>query len=611
MDTADLQPHPPPAEDVPAPSPTFLVVLGSLIAVALLLGIGAAFSRSDDGSARAAQRAQVRETATAWLAAWEAGNDPAMDGLVARPVPGGAGPAHTAALEQLDGRGLRARALADRLDGERATVAFTADLDVGGLGRWSWRGELALVDTPEGWRVDWSPAAIHPALAPGRTLRRTRALPERAPVLAADGTPLTGPLAADLPVARAQVVGRVEPLAGLAIPEEGADRDAETANGEPVGDPPADGAPAGPEPAGAEPSVAVHRVAGDPVGVSGLQAAFDDQLGGRASGSVEVLDASGAVVEVLARFPGEASRPLRTTIDPAVQAAAEAALAGGRPAALVAVHGPTGEVRAVVSRPAAGFNRALEGRYPPGSTFKVVTAAALLDAGVTLDEVVPCPASTVVDGRRIGNAGGEELGPIPFRTAFFRSCNTAFVRLAADRLDAASITAGARHFGFGDETRLGIPAVGGSFPEPGGRVELIAAAIGQARVTVSPVHMASVAAAVQAGAWRPPTLVAGRPTPGRPLPAPAAAVLPELMRLVVEQGTGTAARLPGTPVAGKTGTAEFGTRVPPRTHAWFIGFRGELAFAVVVEDAGFGGEVAAPVAADFLRRVGASGGAGG
>ncbi|MDQ3354137.1 MAG: penicillin-binding transpeptidase domain-containing protein, partial [Actinomycetota bacterium] len=83
-----------------------------------------------------------------------------------------------------------------------------------------------------------------------------------------------------------------------------------------------------------------------------------------------------------------------------------------------------------------------------------------------------------------------------------------------------------------------------------------------------------------------------------------AETLRQLMFLVVRQGTATAAALPGEPVAGKTGTAEFGSARPPRTHAWFIGFRGDLAVAVLVEDAGFGGSVAAPVARTFFAEVG-------
>ncbi|HEX6312617.1 MAG TPA: penicillin-binding transpeptidase domain-containing protein, partial [Acidimicrobiia bacterium] len=118
-------------------------------------------------------------------------------------------------------------------------------------------------------------------------------------------------------------------------------------------------------------------------------------------------------------------------------------------------------------------------------------------------------------------------------------------------------------------------------------------------------HMATVAAAVGGGAWRAPHVVAGVPaTAPRPLDATVAAALQQMMGLVVADGTGTAAALPGDPVYGKTGTAEFGTATPPQTHAWFIGYRDGLAFAVLVEDGGFGGEVAAPIAARFLEAAG-------
>src|SRR5690606_9889489 len=141
------------------------------------------------------------------------------------------------------------------------------------------------------------------------------------------------------------------------------------------------------------------------------------------------------------------------------------------------------------------------------------------------------------------------------------------------------------------DPQLGTSAAASQFPEPEGMVDQAAAAIGQGRVLATPMQMASVAATVAAGGYRAPHLVEGD-SELEPMDPGHAATLQELMRLVVAQGTGTRARLPGAPVAGKTGTAEFGTESPPRTHAWFIGFRGDLAVAVVVEDGGFGGSVA-------------------
>jgi cell division protein FtsI/penicillin-binding protein 2 len=148
-----------------------------------------------------------------------------------------------------------------------------------------------------------------------------------------------------------------------------------------------------------------------------------------------------------------------------------------------------------------------------------------------------------------------------------------------------------------------VPAEAASFPEPHSVIDQVSAAIGQGRVLTTPLQMASVAASVAAGAVRPTTLraVVG-PVAGDPLPDGVAATLQELMRLVVTEGTARSAGLPaGT--AGKTGTAEFGSADPPQTHAWFIGFRGDLAFSVLVEDGGFGGKVAAPLARAFLNQL--------
>jgi cell division protein FtsI/penicillin-binding protein 2 len=152
---------------------------------------------------------------------------------------------------------------------------------------------------------------------------------------------------------------------------------------------------------------------------------------------------------------------------------------------------------------------------------------------------------------------------------------------------------------------VGLTTLGGSFPEPESEVEHAAAAIGQARVTASPLHMATVAAAALDGTWRAPFLVRdGAEHPTRPLDPVAHSRLAELMRLVVSEGTGTAARVPGLDLLGKTGTAEFGSGSPPPTHAWFIAGGRGLGVAVVLEGGGVGGRDAAPIAARFFRALG-------
>jgi hypothetical protein len=418
--------------------------------------------------------------------------------------------------------------------GDRAEVPYAARLELAGLGKWAYRGRLAIERDGSRWVVAWSPAALHPALRPGLHLVATREVLPRAPILGVDGNP----------------------LASLETP------------------------------------------AAD---VSGLQAAFEEQLGGRPDGAVEVHDAAGEAVRTVARFPGRAPEPVATTLDPGIQTAAELALADTlQPAALVAIDVATGDVRALVSRPAGGFARALVGHYPPGSTFKIITTTAALTAGITPEEIIDCPPSLEIDGKVFTNAEDEALGPIPLTVAFAHSCNTAFVNLAG-RLSDSELEAAAAGYGFGETVDLGLETFGGSFPVPSGPVDHAAAALGQGRVEASPLKMAEVAAAVAGGAWRPPRLLADAPTgEERPLDPAVVAPLQQMMGQVVLDGTGRAANVPGSPVHGKTGTAEFGTETPPRTHAWFIGYRDNLAFAVLVEDAGFGGEVAAPIAARFL-----------
>ena len=204
-------------------------------------------------------------------------------------------------------------------------------------------------------------------------------------------------------------------------------------------------------------------------------------------------------------------------------------------------------------------------------------------------------------GRTFGNFEDEVLGRISFASAFAHSCNTAFVQQAAKRLDGDELVDAAAQFGFGLDPSPGIPAVTSRVPAPSDRADLAAESFGQGRVTASPLQMALVAATVAEGRWRPARLVPARRKPKAPEPLDdkVAGTLRTLMRQVVTEGTAATANLPGK-VGGKTGTAEFGTGDPLPTHAWFIGFRGDLAFAVVVEDGGVGGRVAAPVAARFL-----------
>jgi cell division protein FtsI/penicillin-binding protein 2 len=163
--------------------------------------------------------------------------------------------------------------------------------------------------------------------------------------------------------------------------------------------------------------------------------------------------------------------------------------------------------------------------------------------------------------------------------------------------------------GFGRPETLGIDAFTGSVPDTDDPVGHAAAVIGQGKVLASPMSVAGMSAAVAGGTWVAPRLVTD-PAPEaaanqrEQLDAGAVGSLREMMRAVVTEGTAKVmGGTPGGPVSGKTGTAEFGSDTPPKTHAWFTGFQGDVAFAVIVEDGGFGAESAAPIANDFLSRL--------
>jgi len=630
-------------------------------------------------------KARPDPAAAAYLEAWGRRDWPAMQARVAAP-PADFAAQHTAMAEALRVTGASFTPGTATVHDDRAEVPFQARLTLRALGAWSYQGLLRLVRRDDRWRVDWSPATLHPDLAAGQRFQRTRTWPDRAPILAADGSQLAGPgptvtisvvggrvkdpgQVGDALVAHARVpravarkaLAEAERRPDQAVPVTTlpkADYDLiraaihpvpglsfEQAVGREYNGPPTTRTllgSVGPVTADDLKARGAPYQTGDQAGHgNGLEEAFERRLAGTPTGEVRLVGRDGRTVKVLHEFPGKDGQAVQTTLDPRVQEAAEAALEPvAKPAALVAVRPSTGALVAVVNTPFGGYNRALLGRYPPGSTFKVVTAAALLAGGLRPGDPVDCPKEAKVGGRTFANFEDEVLGKIPFSSAFANSCNTAFVQQAARRLDGQELAAAAARFGFGLDPSPGIPAVTSQAPPPSDQADLAAEAFGQGRVTASPLQMAMVAATVAGGRWRRPTLVTGEaaasggsgpgdsggaaasggPTtsggsdgsgssdsgaaePAKapdPLDAKVAATLRSLMRQVVTQGTAADAGLPGQ-VAGKTGTAEFGTGDPLPTHAWFIGFRGDLAFAVIVEDGGVGGRVAAPAAARFLR----------
>ncbi len=340
--------------------------------------------------------------------------------------------------------------------------------------------------------------------------------------------------------------------------------------------------------------------------------------------------------EVVFATEPTAGTPVNTTLNVKLQNLAESVLADQAGAsAIVAIRPSTGAVIAAASGPGSnGYNTALLGQYAPGSTFKVATSLALLRKGQTPETPQQCTPTLSVDGKSFKNAGSypaAHLGSIPLRDAFAHSCNTAFISNQA-AVSQGELASAAASLGLGVDSQLGAPAFFGAVPETAAGTEHAAAMIGQGKVLVSPLSIATVAASVAYGALVPPKLVLPAADPGDPLPATPQSMVPtttatatatapptatpkvgppltsaeaaqlkDMMRAVVTSGhAGFLAEVPVAPVLAKTGTAEYGTELPLKTHAWIIAAQGDLAVAVFVENGDYGSVSGGPLLTAFL-----------
>jgi cell division protein FtsI/penicillin-binding protein 2 len=254
---------------------------------------------------------------------------------------------------------------------------------------------------------------------------------------------------------------------------------------------------------------------------------------------------------------------------------------------------------------AGGYDTALLGQYSPGSTFKIVTTLALLRHGLSVNEPVACPEFATVDGKTFHNYNHEVLGTVPFHRDFAQSCNTAFIGLSS-RLGPSDLAQAAASLGVGVPWSLGTPAFSGNVPTGETGVNLAADSFGQGQVTVSPLAMAVAAASIAHGGTVTPHLVlspnptgtTGGTASAATSGSPSASASPMTASTVL-------AGLPGGPVAAKTGTAEYGTDNPPKTHAWMVGYQGGIAFGAFVHDGATGAGTAGPIVESFLRALAA------
>lgn len=341
--------------------------------------------------------------------------------------------------------------------------------------------------------------------------------------------------------------------------------------------------------------------------LAGMNDIFTEISAQSAGWRLEVQDAQHEAVETLIDVPGNPVSEIVTTFDASIHAAAQAAVdAVDGQAMIVAIQPSTGGILTVAQNSAADAEGpiALTGQYPPGSSFKIVTTAAALDAGAaTPESVLACPPVVTINGRTIPNDGQFDLGQVPLHTAFAQSCNTTMAALAAE-LPADALQAMAARMGLGvDYVAAGLPTISGSVPAAADDAEMVEGAIGQGKVVASPLGMALVAATVAAGQAPLPTLLPDRETTADQSPAaldPAVIeALRSMMLQAVQSGTATAvADLAG--LGGKTGTAQYGDG--SSAHGWFVGYYKDMAFAVLLVGAGSSGP-AVDTAGAFIRPI--------
>jgi len=525
-----------------------------------------------------------------------------------------------------DGMGKNASVVVDVTDvsepgDDKATAKLTYTWTFGPGHTMRYAATATAVKAGDAWRVQWDPTALHPKLRPGVTFQYSDDKNFLTPVVDRDGQPLltwqtvgvinlardhldSAPALAPLlqqfdpsitaDTINAQFAGiqddvvtviklreadltlvrdQLAQVPGVTVTEQGA-------------------------------LLTANRDVSSPA-LDGLADIWQKAIDATAGWSVDLIDDSGQPTDELMSTPPGDVKPIRTTLDTRLQLLAQQAVAGEpRPAVVVAISPSTGGILAAAQNGAANAQGpiAFSGSYPPGSTFKTITTAAALQAGLaTPDTPEACPGRVTVENRTIPNDDEFDLGTVPLTTAFARSCNTTMAVLA-DQLPADALPKMARMFGIGvDYTVPGLTTITGNVPNADTPAQKVENGIGQGTVTVSPFGLAVAEASLGHGSTITPTLVVDEKTtadtPSEQITPSIVDSLRAMMLQTVADGTATALQdVPG--LGGKTGTAEFGDNT--HSHGWFAGIVDDIAFATLV----VGGDTSAPaikVSGDFLR----------
>jgi len=607
-----------------------------LVVAALGVGFGTGFG----------SEASAEPTVQAFLLDWEQGKYAQAAGMTDG-AGGGVTTALAAAYTDLDATDTFFAIKSVSQHGSTAVATFTAAVDLAQPGlQWNYTGRFTLTATGGRWLVHWAPSLINPGLTAGDRLAVVTSFPPRAQVEDMSGKPLIGE-SADYQVgvypgrltSPAATAAKFSQVAGLNAPQVLGQIQAAPPKQflslltlEPsafdtmwpkLGKVPGlvyqrhTDALFDPEAAEAVGEVGTENSSllrdegaayqpGMTVGVSGLELAYQDDLTGTPTTSVVVVNPAGRRVATLWTSAGHPGSPVRTTLNSADQAAASRALAARSASGeIVAVDWRTGDIRVLASHqasPALPDGGALNGRVAPGMAFSIVSAAALLASGVTVNQSLPCEQVAYVGGVTFTYQPSKPTTDT-FASDFAAGCGTAFASMSRT-LSPSQLTTTERAFGIGNAWDLHLPAFSGSATAVSGAADVAAQTIGQSGVLVSPLGMAMVAAEVASGVGRAPALVAGDPpaTWAAPMSGGELKELKQLMRLAVtsKSAPGHAADVPGAQVYGQAGVVKTGQNA---YLSWFVGYQGGLAVAVV-ETGTSASQAAASLAGAFLKSVG-------
>lgn len=589
-----------------------------VVATSVILGISVvSCSSDDDGAGAAAQR---------FLSAF-ADHDLERAGA-ATDHPDAAATAVDATWQGMAAAEMSADTAGVKISGDTATVGADYTWTFPGDRVWEYRASLQMSRTDTGWQVRWVPSAIHPKLGGNQTMVMRTIDAQRAAVRENDGSNVLVPgtvyevrfdaavaAESDAVVATAGslagVLGRFDPsLSAQAIAEQSTglggqysvitlgQHDFDQVRDQLAGLP------------GVSTSEQADLVAPDPAFAPTLltqvKKEVSKDLDGNAGWRVVLVNPNGVDADVLAETPPDPAPSVQISLSRHVQDAAQRAVGQRKDfqVAMVAIQPSTGRILAVAQNELADKDGQIAtiGLYPPGSTFKMVTSIAAISTGLAEPStMVSCPSEVTIGERSVPNYNGFGLGMVPMQTAFARSCNTTFAKLASE-MGPSDLTRAAASMGIGPAYNVvGLPTESGSVPIAPELVQRTEDGFGQGKVLTSPFGLAMVAATVAKGSTPTPQLIVGRDTTiSGPHPTMDPAVIKQMrpmMREVITSGTALRMQDLGL-VYGKTGEAE----VEAGSHAWFAGYRGDLAFATLVVLGG-SSDNAVAVTHDFLAAL--------